>query len=274
MMIEINKIYNEDCIKHMKTMPDSTIDLIVADPPYNIGMDKWDKIDNYLEWSKEWITEAFRILKPNGSLYIWGTIKNNDFLRLKLWIDETFKNKFEFKNWIIWCHESMRQRTPEDKYLHKHEDLLFYSGNNNTFNPQRDLPTEKGLSRWKGKYDENYYVAWENMTPSMKKEREHGFYLGSVAKSWWSERLGGGKTNNGGDYRKTKNVYHSTTKTDFVCDRIINTSSNIGDLVYIPFAGSGSEIVSCIKNNRNYIATEINKDYIDNAIHPRLKIVS
>lgn len=268
-MIELNKIYNEDCLITMKRLPNESVNLIIADPPYNIGVDKWDRIDNYLEWSKEWLTEAFRVLKKDGSIYIWGTTKNNDFLKIKLWIDNNFN--YDFKNWIIWCHESMRQRIPKDKYLHKHEDLLFYAGDGNTFNHQRDLPTEKGLSRWKGKYDGNYYVAWENMTPSMRKERRSGFYLGSVAKSWWSERLGGGKTNNGGDQKKTKNVYHPTTKTSFVCDRIVKTSSNENDIVYIPFAGSGSEIESCVLNNRNYIASEINAEYVNGIIEPRIR---
>ena len=61
-----------------------------------------------------------------------------------------------------------------------------------------------------------------------------------------------------------------TVKAQGLCDRIIKSSSNENDLVYIPFAGSGSEIVSCIKNNRNYIATEINKKYIDDIIIPRI----
>ena len=57
------------------------------------------------------------------------------------------------------------------------------------------------------------------------------------------------------------------------CDRIINALSNENDLVYIPFAGSGSEIVSCIKNNRYYIATELNNDYIEEIIKPRIENV-
>ena len=64
---------------------------------------------------------------------------------------------------------------------------------------------------------------------------------------------------------------HKTQKPKDITDRIIRASSNEGDLVYIPFAGSGSEIVSCINNNRNYIATETNKDYIENIIYQRLE---
>ena len=58
-----------------------------------------------------------------------------------------------------------------------------------------------------------------------------------------------------------------------ICDKIIKLGSNEGDLVYIPFAGSGSEVESCIRNNRNYIATELNDDYIKNIIIPRIKSI-
>ena len=65
-------------------------------------------------------------------------------------------------------------------------------------------------------------------------------------------------------------VNHPTQKPLSLCDKIVKASSNEGDVVYIPFAGSGSEIESCIRNNRNYIATEINREYIDEIILPRI----
>ena len=64
---------------------------------------------------------------------------------------------------------------------------------------------------------------------------------------------------------------HKTQKPQDITDRIIKASSNENDLIYIPFAGSGSEIVSCINNNRNYIATELNRQYIDEIIIPRIE---
>ena len=63
---------------------------------------------------------------------------------------------------------------------------------------------------------------------------------------------------------------HKTQKPKDITDRIIKASSNEGDLVYIPFAGSGSEIVSCLEHRRRYIATETNKEYIDNIIYNRI----
>ena len=64
---------------------------------------------------------------------------------------------------------------------------------------------------------------------------------------------------------------HKTQKPQDITDRIIKASSNEEQLVYIPFAGSGSEIVSCIKNNRNYIATETNREYIEDIINKRIE---
>ena len=61
-----------------------------------------------------------------------------------------------------------------------------------------------------------------------------------------------------------------TVKAQKLCNRIIKASSNENDIVYIPFAGSGSEIVSCINNKRNWLATELNKEYIDDIIIPRI----
>jgi site-specific DNA-methyltransferase (adenine-specific) len=103
-MIEINKIYNEDCLNTLTKIQNNSVDLVLLDPPYNVNAADWDNIPNYLDWMKKILNESFRILKPNGSLYLWGMSKNNDFLKLKLWIDETHID-FNFKNWIVWVHE-------------------------------------------------------------------------------------------------------------------------------------------------------------------------
>ena len=70
-----------DCLELMRDIPDGSVDLVLCDPPYNIGVKSevggkvishdWDKIDNYLEWSLAWIKEAERVLKPNGVFYFF-----------------------------------------------------------------------------------------------------------------------------------------------------------------------------------------------------------
>jgi DNA modification methylase len=260
-MIELNKIYNEDCLITMSNIDDNFVDLIILDPPYNVDAADWDKIENYLEWMKQVISESFRILKPNGSLYLWGMTKNNDFLRLKLWMDDTFQNYF-FKNWIVWVHEVKLHKKLKDKYLTKHEDLLFYSGLKNTFNVVRDNPPEFQLKMHKGRYDDNFFIESHKLPPSQQKIFKNGLQLGSPAKSWWK---GPSNLSNSKKYKKFAGY-----KSEWVCDRIVNVSSNDGDIVYIPFVGTGTECYSVKNNNRVYIGSEIDLERYEISIE-RLK---
>ena len=72
-----NNVYCEDCISGMKKIKDNTVDIIIADPPYNIGKNFGNNNDsmslsNYKLWSQKWVNEALRILKPTGTMYIYG----------------------------------------------------------------------------------------------------------------------------------------------------------------------------------------------------------
>ena len=88
-----------DCLEVMKNIPDKSINLIVIDPPYNIGKAKWDKIKNYIEWMGKVFTECQRVLKNNGSFYFF----HNDFLQiveLQNYINNN--TNFVFKQFIVW----------------------------------------------------------------------------------------------------------------------------------------------------------------------------
>lgn len=244
----LNKIYNDDCLNLFKKIDNDSIDLVILDPPYNVNAADWDKIPNYLDWMKDVVSESFRVLKPTGSLYMWGMTKNNDFLRLKLWIDDTFKD-FHFKNWIVWVHEVKIHRKLKDRYLTKHEDLLFYSGDNNTFNMVRDEPPAFQLKMHKGKYDKNYFIERHKLPPSQQKIFKNGLQLGSPAKSWWK-----GVSNQSASKKYTKFAGY---KSEWVSERIVKVSSNKDDVVLIPFAGTGTECVSCVNLDRNFISCEI-----------------
>lgn len=247
----INKIHNIDCIELYKKIEDNSIDLVILDPPYNVKAADWDNIPNYVQWMKEILKESFRVLKPNGSLYLWGMTKNNDFLRLKLWIDDNFDN-YEFKNWIIWVHEVKIHKKLKDRYLTKHEDLLFYSGNNNTFNVVRDAPPSFQLKMHEGRYDKNFFIEKHKLPPSQQKIFKNGLQLGSPAKSWWK-----GPSNQSASKKYKKFAGY---KSEWVCERIISVSSNEHDLIFIPFGGTGSECEAAIKLNRNFISSEIDTE--------------
>lgn len=238
-MLQLNEVYNEDCTKFMQILPSKSIDLILADPPYygivkELWDNQWRTETEYLSWCEEWIKESARVLKPNGSIYCWGCFGENNLAFAKLSL--IFEKYFQFKNWINWRHEyGFRGKT---NFSYKKEELLYFVNNkkNYTFNylDIKEKATRNGAKETDTRVPSNIWeVKWNNMS----KERIKGF---------------------------------PCQKPLEICDRIIKASSNENDLVYIPFAGSGSEIVSCIKNNRNYIATETNKQYIDEIIKPRI----
>ena len=247
---------NIDCLTGMRSLDSKTFDLAILDPPYNINADKWDNIPDYLYWMQDVLTETLRLLKDNGSLYLWGMTKNNDFLRLKLWLDESSKD-IVFKNWIVWIHECKIHRKLQDRYLTKHEDLLFYAGKNNTFNIVRDNPTNIQLNIFKGKYDENFFVKRDNLPISQQKIFKNGLFLGSPAKSWWK---GDSNISNSKDKDLRKFAGY---KSEYVCDRIIKVSSNPGDLILVPFAGTGTECVVAKKLGRDFVGYELDKERYD-----------
>jgi DNA modification methylase len=103
--LELNRIYQMDCIEGMRLLPDDSVDLIVIDPPYNIGKDKrWDKwrsVEDYVAWMTDVFLECERVLKPNGSFY-WF---HNDFPQIRKLMDAIDENtSFIFKQFIT-CHK-------------------------------------------------------------------------------------------------------------------------------------------------------------------------
>lgn len=247
MLDKINKIYNQDCIEYMKTLPDECIDLIIADPPYyKIVNEKWDKQwkteDEYLEWCRTWTKECYRILKQNGNFYVWGSIgkhKEHQFLKYIIQTEDIFL----FKDWITW--KKQKGRGSRKGFMWIREELVsFVKNKNHTIN----TPYLDEIAKNHGRLSKNKI--------NYKRCGNVWIDINEVSV---------------GNLIHTEKVNHPTQKPLKACDRIIQTSSNENDLVYIPFAGSGSEIISCILNNRRYLATETNKDYIDNIIIPRVK---
>ncbi|MFS0643808.1 DNA-methyltransferase [Siminovitchia sp. 179-K 8D1 HS] len=239
-MVKLNQIYNEDCLETMKRLPTGSVDLILADPPYfGIVKDSWDNQwsteIHYLEWFEERIKEFKRILKPDGSIYCWGCFGENNLVFAKLAL--IFDKYFEFKNWINWRREyGFRGKT---NFSYKKEELLYFVNDrkNYKFNHEdiREQATRQGAKEGDTRIPSNI---WEFKWNNMSKERIKGF---------------------------------PSQKPLASSNRIIRASSDINDLVYVPFAGSGTDIVSCITNNRNYIASELSTEYIREIIEPRIK---
>lgn len=96
--MDINLLHG-DCLELMKDIPDKSVDLILTDPPYNIGKAKWDKMPNYIEWCGKWFIECQRVLKDNGSFYWW----QNDMVQIAQLMEWLRNNSgFVFNSFIVW----------------------------------------------------------------------------------------------------------------------------------------------------------------------------
>lgn len=266
-----NIIYKLDCLKVLESMESNTFDLIIADPPYfKICGDfdyEWDDINDYLTWCKSWLLQCERVLKPNGTVYLWGAIGYNKgfaLLQLAIWIEN--QNLFKIQNWIT--QRNCRGRSPKKNFMSCREELLFMTKPNYTsdytFNKQylEEMSQRKDLGS-NGKPRKNKNKCVSNVFHDFP---ENNLNINDV----WVD-IAEASQSSKERFPLSDTESFPTVKAEKLCERIILTSSNKNDLILIPFAGSGSEIISCIKNNRNFIACEINPRYVDKIIIPRIE---
>ena len=112
-------ILNQDCIEGMRELEDESVDIIICDPPYNIGKDFGTnsyklKLDKYLKWCNEWIKECIRILKPHGTFYIYGFSEILAFIRVQIPINV---------RWIVW-HYTNKVVPRLNFWQRTHESIL------------------------------------------------------------------------------------------------------------------------------------------------------
>ena len=298
--MELNKIYNMDCIEYMKTLPNECVDLIIADPPYYKAInEKWDKQwkteKEYLGWTQQWFDECVRILKPTGVFYCYG---NFDILsKQKVLI---FDKQLNFRQNVTLSKglRAIAGRTSDKLRMFPtaSEYLLYYVKQDEYFDTpfsrimnqkmkelnltqldisKLELSKNGNITGWVHNKLKGIQIPtknqWEKICKLFNIENKYNELVRQYNKERYIFNLPTGITDVW-DFIPDKVRYgHKTQKPKDITDRIIKASSNEGDLVYIPFAGSGSEIVSCINNNRSYIATETNKEYIEDIINKRIE---
>ena len=246
--LALNQIYNMDCMDGMKQIPAQSIDLIIADPPYYKVKGNFDFIwgteREYLEWMFSCLQEFQRILKSHGTLMLWGGLgkRKTTLCRIVTYIED---NKlFTLQNWIT--QRNTRGRGTGKNYMSAREELLFLTKDNDIYTFNIPYTAEKSLRKDLG----------ENGKPRKNEYKRVSNVWIDIAEASQSSR---------------ERCFHPTVKALRLCDRIINTHSNQGDVVFIPFVGSGSEIISCINNRRTYIGTELSADYYGQAVE-RIKL--
>lgn len=249
--IERNKIHNMDCIIGMKKMKNESVDIVICDPPYNIGKDFGNdsdkqKMDVYLLWCDSWISECVRILKPNGTLYIYGFSEILAFIRTRItcnvrWLVWHYTNKVTPSlNFWQRTHESILCCYKEKPIFNRDDVREPYTG---PFLKNAGKVRKATIGRFSDGKKDTIYTAHEG-----------GALPRDVIKV---PALAGGAG-------KKERVDHPTQKPLNLCDTLIKASINKSTetILVVPFAGSGSECVSAKNNNVHFIAFELNEDYI------------
>jgi site-specific DNA-methyltransferase (adenine-specific) len=224
------EIIKGDAIYEMKKISNNSIDLIIADPPYNIGKDfgnNSDKMDfnDYISFTIEWTTEAKRILKPTGTMYVFMGFKFISYLYEILEKEQ----KLLFNSWICWHYtQGVGKRKG---FSTRHENILM-------FNKSKDFTFNLDDIR----IPQQVYRSNNNM---------RGANPGDV---WEFSHI---------HYNNKNRQNHPTQKPEGLIERLILASSNINDLVLDPFSGSGTTLRVSQQLKRQCIGIEINEMYVE-----------
>ncbi|MHC5111263.1 MAG: DNA-methyltransferase [Planctomycetota bacterium] len=264
--LPINKIFKGDCIKKMKQLPEGCVDLAFADPPFNIGYD-YDEYndqrddDVYLDWSRRWMSEVQRLLKPDGSF--WLAIGDDYAAELK--VCATRELGLTCRSWVIWYYTfGVHCKL---KFARSHTHLFWFVKNpkNFTFNhldvrvpSARQLVYGDRRADSKGRVPDDTWI----IRPTPDKSwilRPQDLPEGFVADgdTWYFPRVCG--------TFKERKGFHGCQMPEQLLGRIVRGCSNQNELVFDPFVGTGTTLAVARKMNRNYLGTEISANYIKEA---------
>ena len=226
-------LFNADCMDILPLIPDKSVQLIIIDPPYFEVKGDFDFVfeneNKYLEFIEMVIVESKRVLTQNGSLFLYCSQE------MGAYIDLILRKYFTIKNRLIWYRSG--GISPRKKFKVSHEPLFYCVNdiNNHTWNLD-DIRVK------------SIYADKDKRLNPLGKSPDDVWYIPNLV----------GK--------KAEKVDHPTQKPLEICDRIIKCSTNESDIVLIPFAGSGSELVKLKELNRKFIGIEKEVKYYELAV--------
>ena len=252
--LEIGTIHQGDCIDLMRQIEAGTIDLVFADPPFNIGYeydayhDRQDP-DEYVAWSRAWIAEVHRVLKPGGTL--WLAIGDEFAAELKVAAEHQVG--FATRSWVVWYYTFGVNCTRKFSRSHAHLFHFVKDENNFTFNaddPQVRVPSARALvyadkrANPAGRLPDDTWI----LRP---QDLQDGFQ--PTDDTWYYARVAG--------TFKERQGFHGCQMPEQLLGRIVRVSSNPGDVVLDPFAGSGTTLAVAKKLGRRWLGCELSDEY-------------
>lgn len=243
-----------DSLAWLKTLSDRSVDLIIADPPYNLKKADWDRFESaeiYLKWSMQWIAEVARILKPTGSLYVMG------FSEVLADLKRPASHYFSHCRWLIW-HYKNKANLGQD-WGRSHESILLFR--------QADAGSIN---------IDSVRIPYGSHTlkyPNHPQAQTSQYGKGQVCDRHqnWQPNPQGAKPKDVIEIPTTCNgmaekTPHPTQKPEELIRKFVLASSHRGDLVLDPFSGSGTTVVVAEQLGRRWLGCDINSTYNEWAI--------
>lgn len=239
---EINKIVLGDFFETIKKIKDSSVDLLIVDPPYDLAKNFHGEVfkkigyEAYAEYTEKWINAVKPKLKNTASVYVCSDWRSSVSL------GAVVEKNFILRNRITWQRE--KGRGASANWKNSMEDIFFATvGEEYTFNLEAVKLRKKVLAPYK-----------ENGNPKDWEKTENGNFRNTCPSNFWDDI-------SVPYWSMAENTAHPTQKPEKLVAKLVLASSNEGDIVLDPFAGSGTTAVVAKKLGRNYIGIEQNPRY-------------
>ena len=241
------KLYRGDAVQWLSGLESNSVDLVFADPPYNIKKADWDNFESqekYIQWSMQWIEQASRVLKPTGSMYVCG------FSEILADIKHPAMKQFKSCRWIVW-HYKNKANLGSD-WGRSHESLIHFRKEKTTKLNVDDIRIPYGAHTLK--------------YPSHPQAETSQYGNGGKRKDTWVPHPRGAKPKDVIDIPTTCNgmgesTPHPTQKPEELVRKFVLASSNPDDLIIDPFSGSGTTLVVAEQLGRRWMGCDANAEY-------------
>jgi DNA modification methylase len=253
--VDVDHLFQGDCLEGFAQVDSGSVALVFADPPFNIGYD-YDiyqdrkEAKDYVDWCKQWGAEIFRVLKADGTF--WLAIGDEFAAELKVLFQEL---GFRCRSWVIWYYTFGVNCKKKFSRSHTHLFHFVKDAKSFTFNGDvirvpsaRQLVYADARAEAGGKLPDDTWV----LRP---QDLQEGFHADDD--TWYFPRVCG--------TFKERAGWHGCQMPEQLLGRIIKVSSNPGDLVLDPFAGSGTTLVVARKLGRKWIGFELSENYASQA---------
>lgn len=250
--LRLDTVHNEDCIAGLKKLADGQVDLAFADPPFNIGYeyDVYEdalEAEHYLEWSRQWMAEVVRVLKPDGTF--WLAIGDEFAAELKLMLQRELG--MVCRSWVVWYYTFGVNCKAKFSRSHAHLFHMVKDAKRFTFNTEAvRVPSARQLvygdrrANPVGRLPDDTWILRPQDVPE-------GF--GADGDTWYFPRVCG--------TFKERAGWHGCQMPEQLLGRIVRACSNPSELVLDPFGGSGTTLTVAKKLGRRFVGFELSKEY-------------